>query len=67
MIKDVNMQHMTMTEYVAAALLGDLATDSTTQKAIVANEITAKDIVQIAFSWADLYMIVREERNRAKT
>ena len=67
MIKDVNMQHMTMTEYVAAALLGDLATDSTTQKAIVANEITAKDIVQIAFSWADLYMVVREERNRAKT
>jgi hypothetical protein len=67
MIKDVNMQHMTMTEYVAVAILSDLATDNTTQKAIVANELTAQDVVRNAFAWADLFMMVREERNSAKT
>ena len=66
MIKDVNMQHMTMTEYVAIAMLSDLATKDSMLKAIGDGEITATKVVQSCFNWADIFMQVREDRN-AKT
>ena len=66
MIKDVNMQHMTMTEYVAVAMLSELGTKDAVLKMISNKEISAEQVVKSCFNWADIYMEVREKRN-AKT
>lgn len=66
MIDDVNMQHMTMTEYVAIAMLSELATKDAVLKMIGDKETTASKVVESCFNWADIYMAVRAKRN-AKT
>lgn len=66
MTNNINMQHMTMTEYVAVAILSELATKDGVLKMISEGETTATRVVQSAFNWADIYMQVRTERN-AKT
>jgi hypothetical protein len=66
MIDDVNMQHMTMTEYVAIAMLSELATKDAVLKMIGDKETTASKVVESCFNWADTYMAVRAKRN-AKT
>ena len=66
MINDVNMQHMTMTEYVAIAMLSELATKDAVLKMIGDKETTASKVVESCFNWADIYMAVRAKRN-AKT
>jgi hypothetical protein len=66
MIKDVNMQQMTMKEYVCIALLTELATKDAVLKLIAEGETTATKVVESCFNWADIFMLVREARN-AKT
>ena len=66
MIKDVNMQHMTMTEYVAVAMLSELATKEAVLKMITSGEATSSSVVETCFAWAEVFMKVREKRN-AKT
>lgn len=66
MIKDVNMQHMTMTEYVAIAMLTELGSKDAVLKMVADGEVTSTKVVEICFNWADVFMKVREERN-AKT
>jgi len=63
MIKDVNMQHMTMKEYVCIAVLTELATKDAVLKMIGEGETTATKVVESCFNWADIYMQVREARN----
>lgn len=63
MINDVNMQHMTMTEYVAIAMLSELATKDAVLKMIGDKETTATKVVESCFNWADIYMAVRAKRN----
>ena len=46
MIKDVNMQHMTMTEYVAVAMLSELATKEAVLKMITSGEATSTSVVE---------------------
>ena len=64
--KDVNMQHMTMKEYVAIAILTELATKDAVLKMIGEKETTATKVVESAFNWAEVFMQVRASRN-AKT
>lgn len=63
---DPNMQHMTMTEYVAVAMLSELATKDAVLKMIGDKETTATKVVESCFNWADIFMAVRASRN-AKT
>jgi hypothetical protein len=65
-MKDINMQHMTMREYVAVAMLSELATKDAVLKLISEKEMTATSVVESCFNWADIFMQVREKRN-AKT
>ena len=65
-MKDINMQHMTMTEYVSIAILSELAMRDDVWDNIVAGEVSAKDVAEQSFYWADVWMKVREERNRGK-
>lgn len=64
--KDVNMQHMSMKEYVAIAILTELATKDAVLKMIGEKETTATKVVESAFNWAEAFMQVRASRN-AKT
>ena len=64
--KDVNMQHMSMKEYVAIAILTELATKDAVLKMIGEKETTATKVVESAFNWAEVFMEVRASRN-AKT
>ena len=64
--KDVNMQHMSMKEYVAIAILTELATKDAVLKMIGEKETTATKVVESAFNWAEVFMQVRASRN-AKT
>ena len=64
--KDVNMQHMTMKEYVTIAILTELATKDAVLKMIGEKETTATKVVESAFNWAEAFMQVRASRN-AKT
>jgi hypothetical protein len=66
MTNDINMQHMTMREYVAVAMLSELATKDAVLKMIGDGETTASKVVESCFNWADIFMHVRAERN-AKT
>jgi len=66
MTQDVNMQHMSMKEYVAIAMLTELATKDAVLKMIGDGDTTATKVVQSCFNWADIFMSVREARN-AKT
>jgi hypothetical protein len=66
MTQDVNMQHMSMKEYVAIAMLTELATKDAVLKMIGEKETTATKVVESCFNWADIFMAVRESRN-AKT
>jgi hypothetical protein len=66
MTKDPNMQHMTMKEYVSIAMLGEYAVMPSMVKAIDEGIITPRELIENCFRWADLWMMVREERN-AKT
>jgi len=63
---DPNMQHMTMTEYVAVAMLSELATKDAVLKMIGDKETTATKVIESCFNWADIFMAVRANRN-AKT
>jgi len=62
-MKDINMQHMTMREYVAIAMLSELATKDAVLKLISEKEMTATKVVESCFNWADIFMSVREQRN----
>ena len=64
--KDVNMQHMSMKEYVAIAILTELATKDAVLKMIGEKETTATKVVESAFNWSEAFMQVRASRN-AKT
>ena len=66
MTQDVNMQHMSMKEYVAIAMLTELATKDAVLKMIGDGDTTATKVVESCFNWADIFMSVREARN-AKT
>jgi hypothetical protein len=66
MIKDVNMQHMTMKEYVSIAILSEMTTKQEVWQALGDGTTDAKAVVKQSFAWADIWMQVREERN-AKT
>jgi hypothetical protein len=66
MTQDVNMQHMSMKEYVAIAILTELSTKDAVLKMIGDKETTATKVVESCFNWADIFMVVRESRN-AKT
>jgi hypothetical protein len=66
MTQDINMQHMTMKEYVAIAILTELATKDAVLKMIGDGETTATKVIESAFNWAEIFMDVREKRN-AKT
>jgi hypothetical protein len=66
MTQDVNMQHMSMKEYVAIAILTELSTKDAVLKMIGDKETTATKVVESCFNWADIFMAVRESRN-AKT
>lgn len=63
---DVKMEQMTMREYIAVAIMSELATKDAVLKMISDGEITATKIVESCFNWADIFMSVRAERN-AKT
>jgi len=67
MIKDVNMQHMTMREYVAIAMLTELGSKDAVLKLISEGDITSVNVIETSFAWADNFMKVREERFNAKT
>ena len=66
MTTDINMQHMSMKEYVAVAMLSELANAESTRKAIARRDTTSYEVVNVCFAWAEVFMEVREERN-AKT
>ncbi|CAB4133006.1 hypothetical protein UFOVP252_35 [uncultured Caudovirales phage] len=63
---NVKMEHMTMKEYIAVAMMSELATKDAVLKMISDGEITATKVVESCFNWADIFMSVRESRN-AKT
>jgi len=67
MIKDVNMQHMTLREYVAIAMLTELGSKDAVLKLISEGDITSVNVIETSFAWADNFMKVREERLNAKT
>jgi hypothetical protein len=66
MTQEVNMQHMTMREYVSIAILGEMTTKPEIWEALADGTTDAKAVVKQSFAWADVWMMVREERN-AKT
>jgi len=66
MTKEINMQHMTMREYVSIAILGELSTKKEIWDALGDGTTDPKAVVKQCFAWADVWMQVREERN-AKT
>ena len=66
MTHDINMQHMSMKEYVAIAILTELAGKDAVLKRIGEKETTATKVVESAFNWAEAFMQVRATRN-AKT
>jgi hypothetical protein len=66
MNNDVKMEHMTMREYIAVAMLSELATKDAVLKMIGDKETTAAKVIESCFNWADIFMSVRETRN-AKT
>jgi len=66
MIKDLNMQHLSMKEYVCIALLTEFATKDGTLEMLAIKDITPQQVIHTCFDWAEVWMEVREERN-AKT
>ena len=67
MIKDTGMQHMTMREYVAIAMLSELGSKDGVLKMISEGEVSSTKVVETCFTWADVFMKVREEQFNAKT
>ncbi len=67
MTKDINMQHMTMREYVAVAMLTELGSKDAVLKMISEGEVSSTKVIETCFTWADNFMTVREERLNAKT
>ena len=63
MTHDINMQHMSMKEYVAIAILTELAGKDAVLKMIGDGETTATKVVESAFNWAEAFMQVRATRN----
>jgi hypothetical protein len=63
MTKDINMQHMTMKEYVSIAILGELITKESVWESMGKGDTTPLDVVKQSFHWAELWMLAREERN----
>ena len=61
-MKDVNMQHMTMTEYVAIAILTEIVSNPAIDKAITENNVLPSTVVETCFQWADVFMQVRQKR-----
>ena len=61
--QDINMQHMSMKEYVAIAILTELAGKDAVLKMIGEKETTATKVVESAFNWAEAFMQVRAARN----
>lgn len=62
--QDINMQHMTMKEYVAIAILTELAGKDAVLKMIGEKETTATKVVESAFNWAEAFMQVRANRQK---
>lgn len=56
-----------MREYVAVAMLSELATKDAVLKMITEGQVTSTKVVETCFNWADVFMKVREEQNNAKT
>ena len=67
MIKDTSMQHMTMKEYVAIAMLTELGSKDAVLKMISEGEVSSTKVIETCFTWADNFMKVREERFNAQT
>jgi len=63
MTKDVNMQHMTMKEYVSIAILGELITKESVWKSMGTGDTTPQQVVEQSFHWAELWMLQREVQN----
>ena len=61
-MKDINMQHMTMTEYVAIAILTEIVSNPAIDKAITENNVLPSTVVETCFQWADVFMQVRQKR-----
>jgi hypothetical protein len=61
------MSNMTMKEYVAAAMLTELACSEDIRLAIGKKATTPHEVTRICFVWADVFMEVREELRLAKT
>jgi len=66
MTQDTRMENMTMKEYIAVAMMSELATKDAVLKMIGDGDTTATKVVESCFNWADIFMSVREARN-AKT
>jgi len=66
MTQEINMQHMTMREYVSIAILSEMTTKKEIWDALAEGTTDARAVVKQSFAWADVWMLVREERN-AKT
>jgi hypothetical protein len=67
MTTDINMQHMTMTEYVAVAVLSEMINKDSTLQAIASKEMSAQQVVKHCFNVAEVFMEVRKERRLAET
>lgn len=61
--QDVKMEQMTMREYIAVAMMSELATKDVILKMIGDGEMTGTSVVESCFNWADIFMAVRESRN----
>ena len=62
MNKDISMQHMTMTEYVAIAMMTELATKDAILRMITDGQTTSTKVIETCFTWADVFMRVRAAR-----
>jgi hypothetical protein len=61
MTKDVNMQHMTMKEYIAVAVLSEQVANQTVLQGIAKGLFSPEDIIRECFGWAEAFMKVRNE------
>lgn len=66
MIQDINMQHMTMTEYVAIAILTEIVSNPAIDKVITENKVLPSTVVETCFQWGDVFMQVRLARQKKR-
>jgi len=53
---------MTMTEYVAIAILTEIVSNPAIDKVITENKVLPSTVVETCFQWADVFMKVRAKR-----